>query len=335
MVYMLAAMTDETTPSDEMTAGEPVRVGVCAILGLPNVGKSTLLNQLLGLRLVAVSPRPQTTRNRILGVRNLTLDDPELPPPHAAQLIFVDTPGVQIGHSPLRKYMRDQSLSAAGDCDVALLVVDVSEKSQRRPAALPAGEAQALAEALAATRVPIILVLNKIDRVGDKDQLLPMIEAYYATGRYAEIVPISAQRGDGLERVITAVAERLPIGPRLFPEDMYTDRAERFLAGELVREQLFRQLGKEVPYATAVVIEGFEDRRERGDMMIHAVIHVEKASQKGIVVGKGGTRIKEIGIRAREAVAELFGCEVHLKLHVKVSPDWSRAERGVRDMGYE
>jgi GTP-binding protein Era len=332
---MPAAMTDDTTPTDMMPTGEPVRVGVCAILGLANVGKSTLLNQILGVRLAAVSQRPQTTRNRILGVRNLTLDDPDLPPPREAQLIFVDTPGVQVGHSPLRKYMRDQSLSAAGDCDLAVLMLDVTEKAQRRPESLHAGEARALTDALAATQAPIILALNKIDQLSGKDQLLPVIEAYHATGRYAEIVPISAQRGDGVDRVIAAVARRLPIGPRLFPEDMYTDRAERFLAGELVREQLFRQLGKEVPYATAVVVEAFEERRERGDVMIHAVIHVEKASQKGIVVGKGGARIKELGIRAREAIGELLGCAVHLKLHVKVSPDWSRAERTVRDMGYD
>jgi GTP-binding protein Era len=328
-------MSDDSLPTDHMPGAEPARVGVCAIVGLPNVGKSTLMNQILGVRLVAVSPRPQTTRNRILGVHNLVLDDPELPPPHGAQLIFVDTPGVQVGHSPLRKFMQNQALGAAGDCDVAVLVVDTSEKAQRRPAALTTGEAQALDEALRATQVPIIVALNKIDRMSNKDQLLPILEAYHETGRYAEVVPISAQTGDGVDRIVQHVARRLPIGPRLFPEDMYTDRAERFLAAELVREQLFRQLGKEVPYATAVEIEAFEERKDRGDVMIHALIHVEKASQKGIVVGKGGVRIKELGMRGREAISELLGCPVHLKLHVKVSADWSRAERSVRDMGYD
>lgn len=309
------------------------RVGVCAILGPPNVGKSTLLNRMLDLRLAAVSPRPQTTRNRILGVKNTIL--PDGPEPRAVQMIFVDTPGAQAGRGPLGAYMQEQALSAAADCDLALLVIDVSEAAQKRPSMLTGGPVRALSDALERAGVPVILALNKVDRVKSKDELLPILEAFAAGGRFAEMVPVSALKGDGTDRIEAAIAARLPVGPRLFPDEMYTDRSERFLAGELVREQLFRQLGKEVPYATAVVVEAFEDRRDRGDMVIQAVIHVERDSQRGIVIGKGGQRLKSIGQKARAAISQLFGVPVHLKLYVKISQDWSRGERGIRDMGYE
>ena len=299
------------------------RVGLCAILGLPNSGKSTLLNAILGRRLVAVSAKPQTTRNRILGVKNL----------EDAQIIFVDTPGVQRGKGALRRYMQDQALAAAGDCDVALHVIDASDKRQASPDRLEGPAAGALADTLAAVEVPMILVANKVDRLGDKKQLLPILAAYNDTGRYRTLVPISALNEDGLDRLVAEIVETLPEGPRLFPEDMITDRAERFLAAELVREQLFRQLGAELPYASAVTVEDFEDRRS--DIVIMAVVWVERDSQKAIVIGKGGHQIKKVGERARAALAELFGCPVHLKLHVKVSADWSRKPRGIRDMGYE
>lgn len=313
-----------------------VNVGFCAILGLPNVGKSTLLNRLLGVRLAAVSARPQTTRNRILGVHNLTLaageKDAEEKP---AQIIFFDTPGLQQGSSALRRYMREQSLAAAGECDVVLLVVDVSDRTQRAPDASGSGVGSAIAEVLEAAGAPAVLALNKIDKLQSKAELLPIIEAYSEGDRYAGIVPISARTGEGLPELAQEVAQRLPLGPRLFPEEMYTDRAEKFLAGELVREQLFRQLGAEVPYATAVVIESFEDRQAKGDVVISAVVHVERESQKGIVVGKGGSRIKSVGQNARKAISQLLGCPVHLRLFVKVSPNWSRDKAGLRDMGYE
>lgn len=306
---------------------EQIHSGFCAILGLPNVGKSTLLNHILGIRLVAVSPKPQTTRNRIIGVKNL--DEP------LAQIVFVDTPGIQRGASALRQYMREQALAAAGDCDVALLMLDVTARSQRSPDGLDGSEATALAEALEGVDVPIVLAINKIDQLADKSLLLPILQAYADTGRYAEVLPISAKNGTNVDKLVSLVAGLLGKGPRLFPEEMYTDRAERFLAAELVREQLFLQLGAELPYATAVMIESFEERAERGDVVIQAVIYVERESQKGIVVGKGGQRIKKVGERARQAISELLRCPVHLKLFVKVSRNWSRQRRGIRDMGYE
>lgn len=319
---------------------ETLRVGFCSLLGLPNVGKSTLLNQYLQMRLVAVSPRPQTTRNRVIGVVNLPASEGEseregAEGEEAAQIIFVDTPGVQQGPGALRRYMQAQALAAAGEGDVAVLLIDASDPRQRSPESLGAGNAAALAEAHEAVRAPLILALNKIDRLGDKGEILPIIEAYHLTGRYAEVIPISALTGDGLAPLRRAIVSRLPRGPRLFPEEMVTDRAERFLAAELIREQLFCQLGQEVPYATAVVVESFEERAEKRDVVIAAAIHVERESQKPIVIGKGGQRIKQVGADARAAISELLGCPVHVKLFVKVTPNWSRGARGIREMGYE
>lgn len=306
----------------------PHRAGFVGILGLPNVGKSTLLNRVLGLRLAAVSSRPQTTRNRILGVHNISGDID-------AQLVMLDTPGIQQGKGALRRYMREQALAAVGDCDIALLMVDASDERQRDPERLADSAAALLADALAGVKTPAFLAVNKIDRLNDKAELLPIMQAYDALDRYTEILPISAKSGDGVDALVAAIAEHLPEGPKLFPEDMYTDRAERFLAGELVREQLFRQLGQELPYASAVVVESFRERSAKGDIVIEAIVYVERESQKGMVVGKGGHRIKAVGERARKAISQLFGCPVHLVLRVKVSADWSRGDRGIRDMGYE
>jgi len=309
-------------------AASPTRAGISAILGLPNAGKSTLMNRLLGMRLCAVSPKPQTTRNRVLGVKNTSVDG------GAAQIVFLDTPGAQRGSGALRQYMREQTLAAAGDCDVALLLIDVADPVQRSPEAMREGAAATIEELTRATRAPMLLALNKIDRVA-KPALLPIIEAWNASGRFEELVPLSALTGDGLDRLEAAIARRLPEGPLLYPDDMVTDRAERFLAAELVREQVFRQLGDELPYAAAVVVEEFRERPERGDVVISAVVHVERESQKGIVVGKGGQRIKAIGSAGRAAIAQLLGCPVHLLLHVVVSPNWSSGAGGLRAMGYE
>jgi GTPase len=323
-------MTDGDAPETP-----PLRAGFCAIVGLPNVGKSTLLNRVLGQRLAAVSAKPQTTRTRILGVHHVDLPAGEVP--GRAQIAFVDTPGIQLGPGALRRYMREEALSAAGDADAALLVVDAADPRGRSPARLAEPDAEPLAQALG--NRPLLVALNKVDRVG-KPELLPLIAAWDAWARARgaaepEIVPIAALSGDGVGPLVLAIARRLPVGPALFPEDMLTDRAERFLAGEMIREQLFHQLGKELPYASAVLIESFEERRDRQDLVIGAVVIVERPSQKAIVVGKGGQRVKQLGIAAREALAQLFGCPVHLTLHVKVVPDWSQGERGLRELGYE
>jgi GTPase len=302
-------------------------VGHCAVIGLPNVGKSTLLNRALGMRLLAVSNKPQTTRDRILGVVNLT--DP------VAQIAFVDTPGVQLADDPLKSYMQEQALAAAGDADVVLLVVDASRREQSLPGTLARPAREALEAALAVVRAPIILALNKIDRLGERGELFPMLSAYHHTGRFREVVPISATRGENVDRLLQVIAAALPPGPRLYPDDMVTDRSERFLAAELIREQLYHQLGDELPYAAAVEIEAFEERLDKGDVVISAVIHVERAGQKPIVVGKGGARIRELGRAARIAVSEMLGRPAHLKLFVRVTEDWTRRQHDLRELGYK
>ena len=298
------------------------------------MGKSTLLNHILGLRLVAVSAKPQTTRNRILGVKNTQLPD-EVAAPRLVQTIFVDTPGAQPGESALRKYMQKQTIAAAGDCDVAVVMLDVSAPSHTSPTVLTEGAVAPVWAAAQTAASARILALNKVDTLPDKQQLLPIIEAFGDIAEFSAIVPISAAKGSGVDQLERLVAERLPAGPKLFPEDMITDRAERFLAAEFIREQLFRQLGQELPYATAAEVIRFQERADRGDVVIDAEIHVERDSQKAIVIGAQGARIKSIGERARKVIGNLLGCQVHLRLHVRVSPNWSRGDRGIRRMGYD
>lgn len=308
-----------TEPSD-------LRAGFCAIVGLPNVGKSTLLNRILDRRLVAVSPKPQTTRDRILGVHTIEL------PEGRAQIAYVDTPGVQDGRGPLRRYMRDAAIAAASDADVVLMIIDATDKRGRLPARLAEEDARGLHDASKAH--PIIIALNKIDRI-PKPELLPVMEQWGGFAPGVEIVPISASRGDNVDVLERIVGSKLPLGPQLFPDGMTTDRSPQFIAQEIIREQLYHQLGKELPYACAVQIETWNERPEKREATIGAVIVVERESQKPIVVGRGGSRIRELGIAARTAVAEALGySEVHLSLFVKVLAEWSREERDLMKLGY-
>ncbi len=303
-------------------------VGRCAIVGLPNVGKSTLLNRLMGLRLMAVSSKPQTTRNRVMGAVNCEGREGR------AQVVFVDTPGMQQGKGPFRRFMRDEALGVFGDVDAVLLLIDASQRKLRTFAELMQSDARPMLDALEQFAGPVVLGLNKVDLIEDKAELFPMLESFSESERFAELVPISAKSGSGTDDLLRLIASLFPEGPPLFPEEMYTDRAERFLAAELIREQLFRQLGEELPYASAVVIESFQER-DKGDILISAAIHVERDSQKGIVIGAKGHKIKAVGERARHAISELFGCPVHLKLFVKVNANWSQEARALRDLGYE
>src|SRR5262245_8504357 len=305
---------------------DEVRAGFCAIVGLPNVGKSTLLNRVLGRHLVAVSAKPQTTRDRIVGVHTIEL--PGDAPAHA-QIAYVDTPGVQQGRGPLRKYMREASIAAASDADVGLLIVDATDRKGRLPDRMNEPDTQAIGDA-SKTR-PLVIALNKVDRVG-KPELLPLIEAWSKAHPNAEVVPISAVTGDNVEALERVIASKLPAGPPLFPPDMVTDRSPQFIAQEIIREQLYHQLGKELPYACAVQVETWTERK--GELVIGAVIVVERESQKPIVVGKGGARIKELGIAARTALAGALGKPVHLSLFVKVRESWSQTEKDLRELGY-
>jgi GTP-binding protein Era len=307
---------------------DDIRAGFCAIVGLPNVGKSTLLNRILGRRLVAVSAKPQTTRDRIVGVHSITL--PEAP--GRAQIAYVDTPGVQDGRGPLRRYMRDAAIAAAADSDVVLLLIDAIDKRGRVLARFDEDDVRELGDASRSR--PMVIALNKIDRI-PKPELLPLMEQWGQFVPGVEVVPISATRGENVDLLERVVGTRLPIGPALFPDDMITDRPPQFIAQEIIREQLYHQLGKELPYACAVQIETWSEKSDKTELTIGAVIVVERDSQKPIVVGRGGQRIRELGIAARSAVAEALGySEVHLSLFVKVLAEWSRGETELRRLGY-
>jgi len=303
-----------------------LRCGFCAIVGLPNVGKSTLLNRVLGRHLAAVSAKPQTTRDRIVGVHAVELPGEQ---PAAAQIAFVDTPGAQPGRGPLRRYMRDATLGATADADVVVLVVDASDKRHRTPEQLAAADA-AFGDAVRAR--PIVVALNKVDRAA-KPELLPLIAQWAAFATGGEVVPVQATTGDGLDALARAIARRLPVGPALFPPEHVTDRSPQFVAQEIIREQLYHQLGKELPYACAVQIETWSERDD-GSLAIGAMIVVERASQKPIVVGRAGHRVKELGIAARGALAAALGRPVHLKLFVKVIEEWSHDAAELAKLGY-
>jgi GTP-binding protein Era len=303
-----------------------VRAGFCAIIGLPNVGKSTLLNRILGRHLVAVSAKPQTTRDRIVGVHTIEVAN-QTPP--RAQIAYVDTPGVQDGRGPLRRYMREAAIAAAADADVVLLIVDATDRKGRMPDRM--NEKDTLAIGDASKRHPLVVALNKVDRVA-KPELLPVIEAWTKAYPNAEVVPISAATGDNVDALERVIASKLPAGPPLFPPDMVTDRSPQFIAQEIIREQLYHQLGKELPYACAVQVETWTERK--GELVIGAVIVVERESQKPIVVGKAGSRIKELGIAARTALASALGKPVHLSLFVKVRDAWSQSDKDLRELGY-
>jgi GTPase len=291
------------------------RCGLVAIVGAPNVGKSTLLNRMLGQKISITSKKPQTTRNRILGV----LDRP------GAQLIFLDTPGVHRAGKPLNVRIVDVALATLGDADLVLVVLD---------AAAPDTDAEAyLVEKLKARRTPAVLALNKIDLV-PKTQLLALIDRWSRTHAFEAVVPISAAQGTQVDVLIAAMAKALPGGPALYPPGSLTDLPERFIAAEMIREKVFRLTGEEVPYAAAVTIDAFKEEKGGRLVRIHATIHVERDSQKGIVIGKGGRKLKQIGEAARLEIERMAGCQVFLKLFVRVQKNWSRDTKAMARFGY-
>jgi GTP-binding protein Era len=301
--------------SEEQTAPGTV-AGTVAILGRPNVGKSTLLNRLVGEKLAIVTPKPQTTRNRIVGVWNGP----------AGQIVFVDTPGIHGAKKELNRYMVREALAAIPEVDAALLVVEVGDV---RP-----GEAETeILKGLHAARRPVVLALNKVDKAKDKTELFPQLISWEKAGDFAAIVPCSALKGSNVEPLIAELCKILPKGPPLYDADMLTDRTERFLAAELVREQLFLRLRQEVPYAVAVVIDAWQERAG-GDVVIEASIVVERDSQKPIVLGKGGAMIKEVGTKARAEISDLLQRPAHLKLTVRVDPEWTTSQSALARLGY-
>jgi GTP-binding protein Era len=290
-----------------------MKSGLVALVGRPNAGKSTLLNRLVGTKLAIVSDKPQTTRNRIAGVRNY----PE------GQVVFVDTPGI---HKPLHRMnvrMVDTAVEAMSDVDVIALIVDASERQG-------AGDRYALTLVKRSGR-PVVLVLNKIDRL-PKTDLLPLIDTWRTEHDFADIVPVSALTGDNVDRLERVFLARLPVGEALYPDDYLTDQPERFFVAEIVREQVLRHTHAELPYTSAVVVDRFEEPDEKGLMRLYCSILVERSSQKPIVIGHNGEMIKRIGTGAREELERFFQTRVYLDLHVKVEGEWREDERRLDEL---
>jgi GTP-binding protein Era len=291
------------------------RCGFAAIVGRPNVGKSTLLNALLGRKVSIVSPKPQTTRHRILGI--LTRPD--------AQVIFVDTPGLHAGaRRAMNRHMNRAALASLQDADVNVFVVEALRWTD---------EDQRVLDELVKQDRPIIAVLNKADKVFPKERLLPFIEELNRRASFAEVVPLSALKRSNIEQLPATIAAYLPQSPSHFPEDQLTDRSDQFMAAEIVREKLTLRLRQELPYGLTVVLEQFKE--EDGRLLINAVIWVERSGQKAIVIGNGGEQLKEVGRSARLEMVELFKRPVHLELWVKVKENWSDNETALRQLGYE
>lgn len=292
---------------------EAFKSGFVAIVGRPNAGKSTLLNALVGAKVSIVTPVAQTTRNRILGIVNRP----------GAQIVFMDTPGIHKPLSRLNEQMMAFVRQALEDRDLAVLIVDASE---------PFGKGDEYALEMIKQYAPrTILALNKIDRIA-KPRLLPLIDRYARLHSFEEIFPVSALRGEGLTSLLEAVVRLLPEGPRYFPPEIYTDQPERFLAGEIVREKVIRHTRQELPHVTAVLIDKFEETETL--TRIHATIVVEKDSQRPIVLGAGGERIKQIGTEARHELERLFPPKVFLELYVKVEPRWRENPALLAELDY-
>jgi len=284
------------------------------LIGRPNVGKSTLLNSLLGQKLSITSRRPQTTRYRVVGIK--TLAD--------AQIIYVDTPGLH-RHAPraMNRYLNRAASAAISDVDVVVFVVESTRWTD---------EDELVLEKLQVTEVPVILALNKVDRLNDKSTLLENLKILEAKRVFAHLIPLSASSGENVPSLEDRILALLPQAPPVYPEDQLTDRSGRFLAAEFIREKLFRRLGQELPYGLTVEIERF--KQSKGVAEIHALIWVEKSSQKAIVIGKGGGLLKSVGSAARRDMESLFGCKVRLKLWVKVKKGWTDDEKALIRLGY-
>jgi GTP-binding protein Era len=311
----LAKSSEVTALQHSMDEAKPVfRTGYVAIIGQPNVGKSTLLNALLKFKLSIVSPKPQTTRKRVLGILNRA----------ASQMVFFDTPGILEAHYRLQQALIRAAHQAMKEADVQVMMVE--------PVAAPSAADLAILNRLADTGKPIVMVINKIDTV-PKDNLLPNIEAFRHKRQVKEIVPISALNKDGIEHLAEVLEKYLPEQEPFYDSEQITDHPERFLAAEIVREKIFLRYGEEIPYSTSVQIEEFVERPGHKDY-IRAIIYVERESQKGILIGKGGQALKQVGKLAREELEQLIGRPVYLELFVAVKERWRERESELRSLGY-
>ena len=307
---------NEAAPGDEPIAmSNEHRCGFAAIVGRPNVGKSTLLNALLGRKISIVSPKPQTTRHRILGI---------LTRPHE-QIVFVDTPGLHSGaRRAMNRHMNRAALASLQDADVNLFVVEALSWNE---------EDQRVLDELVRHGRPIVLVVSKVDKIHPRERLLPFIEELNRRATFAEVVPLSALKRSNIADLPQIIARHLPQSPPHFPADQLTDRSEQFQAAEIVREKLTLRLRQELPYGLTVALEQFKE--EDGRLLVNAVIWVERSGQKAIVIGQGGENLKEVGRSARIEMSGLFGRPVHLELWVKVKENWSDNETALRQLGYD
>ena len=307
-------MSDPPAPS---TSAPDHRSGFASLIGRPNVGKSTLLNRLLGQKLAIVSPKPQTTRNRIRGIRTQP----------AGQVVYVDTPGLHPPRGKLGRFMASTVAQAIEDVDVVVLVADASAPVERAGADV--------FQALRSVTGPVVLALNKVDLVPDKTKLLPRLQAYAERYPFRALVPISAATGAGVKRFDAVILGLLPVGPPLYPSDTVTDQPETFFVAETVREKLLLAMRQEVPYACAVRVEEVTERGEDAPLYIRGEIFVERPSQKAIVIGEGGAALKRVGQAARRELEAFFGVRVFLDLRVRVRRDWREDDRALRELGYQ
>lgn len=296
-----------------MSENAEFRSGFITVIGRPNVGKSTLINELVGEKISAVSDKPNTTRNRILGIRTLP----------NAQLIFLDTPGIHKPQGTLSKAMVNTALGAVQEADVIVMMVEVKEPFGR-------GDSYIIKN----LSKQAVLVINKIDTI-KKNEILPILEASNEfEGKFKDIIPISAVNADGTQELIDTIIKYLPEGPKYFPEDMITDQPERFIVAEFIREKIFTLTQQEIPYHTAVVIEEFTEMPEKHIIKISALIYVERANHKGILIGKKGEMLKEIGSLARADIEKILGTKIFLELWVKVKDKWTDRENLIKEFGY-
>ncbi len=300
----------------ETTHAPVFKSGFVTIAGAPNAGKSTLLNRILGEKVSIISSKPQTTRNRILGVCHR----PD------AQIVFYDTPGIFAAGDRFNTRIVNAAVSAFGDADLILAVVDAAHPDR-------AAE-ELLAETLRTQQRPVVIALNKIDLIGGKETLLDMIRRWAERCPCEAVVPVSALDGTQVDDLVAALVAALPEGPAYFPADTLTDVTERFVAAELIREKIFRLTGEEIPYASAVTVETFKPSADGKRVSIAATIHLERDSQKGIVIGRGGAMLKRIGTEARQDIEKMVGAKVFLKLFVRVQKNWRKDAKAIERFGY-
>ena len=294
---------------------QPFRSGFIAIIGRPNAGKSTLLNRILGEKIVITSDKPQTTRNRVQGIHN----------PPGYQIIFIDTPGIHMAKTRLNRYMVNEALTSLKEVDGVVFLVDAAASQEEQE--------QLAAEVLGPASPPVILALNKIDLVGQV-RATRLLERFSGLHPFRDVIALSAATGDGVESLVSLVCTLLPEGPKYFPDDILTDLPERFIAAEIIREKVFRLTHEEIPYSVAVTVESFKER-ENGVVAIGAVVTVERDSQKGIIIGRKGEMLKKIGTEARKEIEDLLQTRVFLELFVRVRKNWTDNPNMLKEFGYQ